>query len=100
MPRIARKGDFDTNSLSSGILIYWEIFTEGSFYKFYSVEEINYLHMIFRDMMFATGTWNRFSVTLLQLLRLEVSGIHVYSFCNKTEYFTIGLDFLKRCHSI
>lgn len=96
MPKTARKGDFYINSLSSGVLIYWKIFTEDKFYMFYNDEEIKYLHMISMDMLFAAGTWDSFSVTLLQLLRLQVSGIHVYSFFNKLEYFTIGLDIFKK----
>lgn len=96
MPRKARDRDFDIDSLSSGISIYWKIFTEGRFYIFYSDVEIKYLHMISMEMIFAAGTWDSFSVTLLQLVRLQVSGIHVYSFSNKLEYFKICLDiFLK-----
>lgn len=48
------------------------------------------------EMMFAAGTWDSFSATLLQLVRLQVSGIHVYSFSNKLEYFKICLDLFKK----
>lgn len=41
------------------------------------------MHVISMDMMFAAGTWDSFSATLLQLLRLQVNGIHVYFFSSK-----------------